>query len=106
MVTMHPRDVVVLVIDVIEQHDRVAPFHMHGQLVVVFQVDFRRFLDLIIAKNGACLRSVVVRGGAIGFVSFDRVLCVGEAVVAPINRFIYRSVVGCPAEKQSKADYK
>jgi len=42
----------------VEQHDRVTPFHMHGELVVVLQIHFRRFFDLITMK-GACVDQAV-----------------------------------------------
>ena len=41
LVTMHPRDVVVLVIDVIEQHDRVVPLYVHGQVAIILEVLLR-----------------------------------------------------------------
>lgn len=46
LVTVRSADVVVLVIDVIEEHDRVAPFDVHRQAFVVLQVDLGRLLDL------------------------------------------------------------
>lgn len=46
LVALDSADVVVLVVDVIEQHDRVAPLHVHHHLVVALQIHFRRFLDL------------------------------------------------------------
>lgn len=38
LMTVHPRNVIVLVINVIEEHNRIEPLNKHSQMAFIFEV--------------------------------------------------------------------